>query len=373
MSFFIKDIVNGLENAVPLNLQENWDNSGYQLKLDNEPVTGVLTSLDLTPAAVSLAIKRKCNLIIIHHPFFFSPVKSISINSQDSQIIFNLIKNRICVYAMHTNFDSSYYSMSKFIAEKIGLISLSPLKPHKKTYYKLSVFIPKGYVAAVRQVLFDTANPQIGNYENCSFETKGKGSFKPLTGANPFIGEKETISFADESKLELIVSEDRLPSTIEEMKKVHPYEEVAYDVYPLFNYGGKDLEGIGIIGNFNHSIKFKDLLKKLNKLIKPAYINYCGNMEKPIKKAAIVSGSGFSFIDETIKQNSDVLISSECSHDKALKAIKNGLCLIDMPHFDTEKYFISLVKQIIENKFDIKIIENDFDVNPIFNFKEEES
>ncbi len=375
MAFFIKDIINELEISVPLDLRERWDNSGYQIKLENEPLNGVLISLDLTSTAVSMAVKKNCNLILIHHPFFFYPVSSLDINSVDSKIISDLLTNRICVYAMHTNFDSSFNSMSRYIAEKAGLSDIATLKPGKKRLYKLSVFVPKGYVSTVRETLFAFANPKIGNYENCSFETKGRGSFKPLLGAKPFIGKKEKTSFVEESKLELIVDENRLGKAVEEMKKVHPYEEVAFDVYPLANCGKNNLEGIGVVGKFKSPVKLKELLGRLNKLIKPAYINYVGDAGRLLKRAAIISGSGFSLINEVIRQKIDILISSECSYDKALKAKKNNLCLIDLPHFDTEKYFISIVKGILRDKFSIKIkiVENNIDINPIINFKGEKA
>ncbi|MCL4546600.1 MAG: Nif3-like dinuclear metal center hexameric protein, partial [Deltaproteobacteria bacterium] len=355
-----------------LSLQEKWDNSGYQLKLADEPVNGVLISLELTPEAVLLAVKSKCNLIITHHPFFFHPIKSIDINSSDATIINTLLNNKICVYSMHTNFDSSIYSMSRFIAQKINLKSLVSINPFKKKLYKLSVFVPKGYIPIVREALFKYADPVIGNYENCSFETKGRGSFKPVGEADPFIGEPEKTSFVDESKLEVIIEENKLGKTIEEIKKVHPYEEVAYDIYPLFDYGSLDIAGLGVIGEFigkEKNITLQNVIIKLKNAINADYINYTGKLKRIIKKAAIISGSGFSYINEVIDKGADVFISSECSYHNAIKAYNNNLCLIDIPHFDSEKSFNLILKEILGRYFDIKIITNNIDFNPILNFK----
>ncbi len=372
MTFLIKEIIEKLENLVPLSLQEKWDNSGYQLKLADEPVNGVLISLELTPEAVLLAVKSKCNLIITHHPFFFHPIKSIDINSSDATIINTLLNNKICVYSMHTNFDSSIYSMSRFIAQKINLKSLVSINPFKKKLYKLSVFVPKGYIPIVREALFKYADPVIGNYENCSFETKGRGSFKPVGEADPFIGEPEKTSFVDESKLEVIIEENKLGKTIEEIKKVHPYEEVAYDIYPLFDYGSLDIAGLGVIGEFigkEKNITLQNVIIKLKNAINADYINYTGKLKRIIKKAAIISGSGFSYINEVINKGADVFISSECSYHNAIKAYNNNLCLIDIPHFDSEKSFNLILKEILGRYFDIKIITNNIDFNPILNFK----
>ncbi len=376
MTFLIKEIIEKLENLVPLGLQEKWDNSGYQLKLADEPAAGVLISLELSPEAVSLAVNNKCNLLITHHPFFFNPIKSplysIDINSTDAAIVKTLLNNKICVYSMHTNFDSSLYSMSRFIAQKINLTSLFSIYPAKKKLYKLSVFVPKGYIYDVRKALFKYANPVIGNYEDCSFETKGKGSFKPISGANPFIGESDKTSFVDESKIEVIIAENNLDKTIEEMKKVHPYEEVAYDVYPLAGYGGDNTAGLGVIGKFNENetgVTLQNLIIKVKNITNSNYINYTGDLKKIIKKVAIISGSGFSYINEIINKGADAFISSECSYHEAIKAYNNNLCLIDIPHFDSEKSFNAILKEILERYFEIKILTNNIDFNPILNFK----
>ncbi len=369
MSLFIKDVVGKLEYLIPFDLQEDWDNSGYQIKLADAPLLGIVTSLDLTDKSVDLAVGKGFNLILIHHPLFFHPLSSVDLDSNDGKLTGLLIKNKICVYALHTNFDSSVYSMSRYILNKLEIKEILPLIPHKRKLYKLSVFIPKGYVRVVRDVLFKYGNPKIGNYENCSFETKGKGSFKPLEGSNPFIGESLKTTFTDESKLELLIEERFIKKAIDEMKKVHPYEEAAFDLYPLYDFGGNNTHGIGAFGDFESKITLSNLLDKIQGLFSPIFINYCGNLNKNIKKVAVVSGSGFSYIDNAVKSGCDVLISSELTQSKAIKANKSGICLIEMSHFDTEKHFTVITKDILSEEFNISVIENTDENNPFFKYK----
>ncbi|MHB1661937.1 MAG: Nif3-like dinuclear metal center hexameric protein [bacterium] len=370
MSLFIKDVVDKLENLIPLNLQEEWDNSGYQIKLAKAALSGAVISLDLTDKCVDLAVSRAFNFILTHHPLFFHPLHSIDLDSEDGELFNIIVKNKICVYSMHTNFDSSMYSMSRFIINKLKIKKILPLIPNRRKLYKLSVFIPKGYVKIVRDVLFKYGNPKIGNYENCSFETKGKGSFKPLEGSNPFIGESLKTTFTDESKLELLIEERFIEKAIDEMKKVHPYEEAAFDLYPLYgDIAGSNGNGMGAVGDFENAVPLNSLLDKIQELFSPISINYCGNLNKKIKRVAAVSGSGFSFLDEAIKSGSDVLISSELSHSKAIKANKKGICLIELSHFDTEKHFTSITKDILLNEFNIPVIENTGENNPFFKYK----
>ncbi len=372
MSLLIKDVVGKLENLIPLDLQEEWDNSGYQIKFSSTPVAGIITSLDLSKKSIDLALKTNFNLILIHHPLFFHPLRSLDFNSAAGKFIEILIKNKICVYAMHTNFDSSGYSMSRYILHKLDTKEISPLIPGKRNLYKLSVFIPKGYVKTVRNALFKYGNPKIGNYENCSFESKGKGSFKPLDDSNPFIGGAGKTSFVDESKVELLVEERFIGQAVEEMKKVHPYEEAAFDIYPLYDFGGAKEEGIGATGNFDGAIRLDNLLEKIQNTFSPIFINYCGRLNKKIKKIAVVSGSGFSFMKNAIKSGCDLLISSELKHSDAIKAGSSGICLIEMSHFDTEKYFAAITKGIIEKEFNLNIAvaENTGESNPFQKYKD---
>ncbi|MFW0884154.1 Nif3-like dinuclear metal center hexameric protein [Candidatus Acidulodesulfobacterium sp. H_13] len=369
MPLFIKDAISKLENLIPLSLQEKWDNSGFQIKQVDALLSGVLTSLDISDKCVDLAISRSFNLILTHHPVFFHPLRSMDLDSKSGNILSILIKNNICVYSMHTNFDSSVYSMSRFMINKLGIKESSPLIPRKMKLYKLSVFIPKGYVKTVRDVLFAYGNPKIGNYENCSFETRGKGSFKPLPGSDPFIGSCMKTSFADESKLELLIDERFIKKAISEMKKVHPYEEIAYDLYPVYDFGGSSPEGMGAVGDFENGMFFSVLLDKIRALFSPIFINYCGDINRKIKRVAVVSGSGFSFMDEAVKSGSDVIISSELTHDKAIKANDSGICVIELSHFDTERYFSGIVKEMLSEELGVPVIENVYENNPFFKYK----
>ena len=370
MSLFIKDVTDKLENLIPPDLQEDWDNSGYQVKLSNSPVTGIVTSLDLSKKSLDLSLKTNSNLILIHHPLFFHPLRFIDLNSPSGRFSEVLINNKICVYAMHTTFDSSVYSMSRYILNKLSAKEIMPLVSGKRNLYKLSVFIPKGYVRAVRGVLFKYGNPKIGNYENCSFETKGKGSFKPLSGSDPFIGESGKTSFVDESKVEILIKERFIKQAVEEMKKVHPYEEAAFDIFPLYDFGGKET-GTGAAGNLENAATLGKILENIRNIFSPVFINYCGRLNKKIKKIAAVSGSGFSFIDNAIKAGCDLLISSELKHSTAIRANMSGISLIEMSHFDTEKYFTEITKDIIAKEFDsnIPVFENNGENSPINKFK----
>ncbi len=368
MPLLIKDVISRIESIIPLYLQEEWDNSGYQIKSSNNPVSGIVTSLDLTTGCSKLAVNNGANLIFTHHPPFFNPVEMINLESPTGKIAGFLSGMNVCVYSLHTNFDSSIYGMSRFIGLKIGIKDLIPIANKKRKLFKLSVFIPEGHVEKVRDALFASVRPVIGNYENCSYEVKGRGSFKPLSGAKPFIGSKGKTSFVDESRLELLVPEEKLEDAIKELKRVHPYEEVAFDVYTLHDSGGNNKEGHGVMGDMDPAIKFSELLGVIQKSLNPSYINYTGDLKRRVKRIGIVAGSGFSFVDEAFRKGCDALISSELKHSEALKAVEYRICLASLSHFDTEKYFTGILKDILLKEFKgIGIFENK-EKGPVFTY-----
>ena len=100
---------------------------------------------------------------------------------------------------------------------------------------KIVVFVPLSHADIVRKAMGDAGAGQIGNYDHCSFSSKGIGRFIPNEGAKPTIGVVGKPEEVEEERIEMICSKDKASRVIEAMKKVHPYEEVAFDIYPLLS------------------------------------------------------------------------------------------------------------------------------------------
>ena len=123
----IKDIIKFLEDRFPLSLQEDWDNSGLQIGNIENDLTNILISLDLDEQTIQKAKEKSCNLIINHHPFLFSSIKSIDLNEEKGKIIKDLIKNDITVFAMHTNLDIGKGGVNDNLAKLLELRDISNL------------------------------------------------------------------------------------------------------------------------------------------------------------------------------------------------------------------------------------------------------
>ncbi len=100
---------------------------------------------------------------------------------------------------------------------------------------KLVVFVPLSHADIIREELGKAGAGKIGNYEFCSFSTHGIGRFKGNEHSNPAIGKAGNLESVEEERIEVVVPRTILKEVIEKMKAVHPYEEVAFDIYPIEN------------------------------------------------------------------------------------------------------------------------------------------
>jgi hypothetical protein len=104
------------------------------------------------------------------------------------------------------------------------------------THVKIVIFVPETHTDVVREAMGKAGAGKIGNYSHCSFSSKGIGRFKPEDGANPHIGEVGKFEEVVEERIETICEREKLQEVISAIKEVHPYDEIALDIYPLENY-----------------------------------------------------------------------------------------------------------------------------------------
>ncbi len=100
---------------------------------------------------------------------------------------------------------------------------------------KIVVFVPKSHTDIVRKAMGDAGSGKIGLYSHCSYSVDGIGRYKPLDGAHPAIGEVGKFEKVKEERIECVCERAKAKEIIAAMRKVHPYEEVAFDIYPLIS------------------------------------------------------------------------------------------------------------------------------------------
>ncbi len=358
----IADITRLIEDYAPLDLQESWDNAGMQVGNPSFEATGALLCLDVTEDILDEAIAKGINLIITHHPLLFRGIKSITGRNYIERIVIKAIKNDIAIYSAHTNMDSAVGGVSYKIAEKIGLSDVRVLSPQVGKLYKLVVFVPNEWVECVRLAMSDAGAGKIGNYDNCSYQLQGEGTFRAMDGANPYVGTLGEIHHEAEMRLEVVVPSRYKSRVIAAMLNAHPYEEPAYDIIALENESNT---GLGVIGELADVENAKSLLERVKDIFGVGVVKYCGDADKDVRRVAICGGAGSEFVHEAIAQKADVLITGDVKYHEFFGE-KDNILVADIGHYESEHFTKEIFNEIITKKIpNFAIHYAELEKNPI--------
>ncbi|WP_053219149.1 Nif3-like dinuclear metal center hexameric protein [Virgibacillus senegalensis] len=343
-----RQIIEVLEAWAPKELAYNWDNVGLQLGTLDKPVKKVMITLDVLESVADEAAEAGVDLIIAHHPILFKSLKQLDTTTAKGRTIAKLMKHEISVYAAHTNLDITEGGVSDVLAALLDIEKTTVLVPSKQDQLiKLAVYVPEAYTDKVRKAIGNLGAGHIGNYSHCSFRVKGEGTFKPLDGTDPFIGSQGELSRVDEERLETILPESKLAGVIEAIKRAHPYEEPAYDLYPVKNQG--KIVGAGRIGDLPENMTLRDLGERVKERYQIPALRVVGDLEEKVKRVAILGGSGEDFIKEAYHKGADVYITGDLSFHEAQDAWQMGLKLIDPGHH-VEKFMKEAVQNYLQQK-----------------------
>ncbi|MEY2594983.1 MAG: hypothetical protein RI965_255 [Bacteroidota bacterium] len=359
----IGDIINFLEGKAPLSLQESYDNAGLACGIKSTVCTGAITSLDFTSEILEEAIEKKFNLIIVHHPPIFKPLKRIDQTDPITGLLLKAIQNNIAVYAIHTNLDNVLWGVNGEIARRIGLQKVRVLSFLQQTHQKLIVFVPSDHKEKLLNALFASGAGAIGNYNECSFSAEGVGTFKPLTGSNPFIGNHGIRERVNESKIEVIFPSHLQQEMLATMQANHPYETVAYDLLPLENVF-QEL-GAGAIGELSTPMEIGEFLAMLKDTFKTGVIRHNTYKGGKIKRVAICGGSGKQLINNALSRGADAYITADLTyHDFFLPVEK--MLLADIGHFESEQFTSDLLTTMLNEKFPtFAVLKSAHKTNPV--------
>jgi len=343
----IKEIVDALERFAPLPLQDGFDNAGLQVGLTEATVTGALLCLDVTEEVVDEAIADNCNVIISHHPLLFNKLKRITGENYIERCVMKCIRKGIVVYSAHTNMDNALYGVNYKMAEKIGLQQLEILGPKEDNLLKLVTYVPAAYADQVRNALFQAGCGSIGKYDSCSFNADGTGTFRAGENTHPFVGKIGEEHHEKEVRIETIVPANKEGSAVKAMLDVHPYEEPAYDLFPLKNKWSQ--AGSGAIGVFDKEMPPMEFLNLLKSAFGVECLRYNDYLGTNIKRVALCGGAGAFLIPLAIERHADAFITGEIRYHEFF-GHENEILLAEMGHYESEQYtkeiFYSIIKDL---------------------------
>ncbi|HHJ09661.1 MAG TPA: Nif3-like dinuclear metal center hexameric protein [Bacteroidetes bacterium] len=344
----LKDIVTYLNGIAPLSYQESYDNSGLLTGDVEMDVNGALLTIDVTEEVVEEAVLLGLNLIIAHHPIIFKGLKKLTGDNPVERTVITAILNNIAIFAGHTNFDSIAGGVSTRMAEKLGLENINILSPKKGALKKLVTFIPVEYVEEVRRAIFEAGAGTIGNYNECSFNVVGEGTFRGSENTHPFVGEPGVPHSEKEVRTETIFPAHLQSQILRALTEAHPYEEQAYDIYPLENEF--PLAGLGVIGNLPAPLNEKEFLDKLKKVFNTSCIRHTPLLNKPVNKVALCGGTGSFLLETAIRSGADFYVSADFKYHEFFNANRN-IVIADIGHFESEQFTTELFYDLLLKKF----------------------
>jgi len=344
----IKEVLNYIEEICPLSYQESYDNCGLITGDKEKEITGVLLCLDSTEEVLKEAVKMGFNLVIAHHPILFSPIKKLTGKTYSERTLIYAIKHDLGIYAAHTNLDNIRMGVNNKIAEKLGLVNLTILSPRKGILRKLVTFCPINKAEDIRNALFIAGAGKIGNYDECSFNTEGNGTFKPGNNTNPYVGTKNKRHYEKEERIETIYPSHIENRVIQALLKAHPYEESAYDIYDLEMPHSQ--VGSGMIGEFKKPMDEKDFLSHLKKNMKLSSIRYTPFTGKKIKKVAICGGSGSFLLTNAINSGANAFVTADFKYHQFFDA-EGKILIADIGHYESEQFTPEILYGLLKEKF----------------------
>lgn len=363
MTVLLRHFAAHLEALAPLAYQEDYDNAGLIVGNPDQVVTGVLVALDTTEAVVDEAIARGCNVIVAHHPIVFRELKRFTGRTYVERTVMKAIKNDIAIYAAHTNLDHVTGGVNTKIAQKLGLQNPQILAPKTQILSKLAFFVPVENTEKVLNALFAAGAGRIGNYEHVSFRAEGIGAFTPTTGANPAIGRVGRAETVAEHRAEVILPAHLERAVVAALEQAHPYEEVAYDLYPLKN-ANTDV-GAGMIGTLPEPITETEWLAYLKRNMNLTMIRHTPLRGQAVQRVAVCGGAGGFLLNDAIRADADAFVTADYKYHEFFDA-DGRIIICDIGHYESEVFTKDVLQEHLAQKFlTFAIFLSETDTNPV--------
>ncbi len=359
----VKDITNYLERLAPLAYQESYDNSGLLVGNHKDEVSGILLTLDITEEILDEAISQGCNLIIAHHPLIFKGLKKITPDHWVERCVIKAIQNNLNLYAAHTNLDNVSHGVNKKISDQLQLVNPQILSPKTDTLFKLVTFIPHENKEEVLKAMYEAGAGQVGNYDHCSFQLDGTGTFRPGEGTKPHIGEVNEEETVNELRVEVIIESPDVFRVVKALQLSHPYEEVAYYLNTLSN-ANQDI-GSGMVGDLENPMATSDFLLFLKDKLNVNVIRHTELCHDSIERVAVCGGAGSFLLKQAMGAGADIFITGDFKYHDFFEADRR-IIIADIGHYESEQFTKDLLYEVLSKKFtNIALRLSEVVTNPI--------
>jgi dinuclear metal center YbgI/SA1388 family protein len=343
----VKDVVSLIEQLAPLHYQESYDNSGLTAGNPNDEVTGIMLCLDVTDAVLEQAHSEGLSMVISHHPLVFKPLKRLTDATRPERLMAKAIRYGLALYACHTSLDSAREGVSWRMAQILGLQNIRTLEQRDGELRKIAVYTPESHAEEVREAMFAAGAGAIGRYDKCSFNGVGVGTFRAGSDCRPFVGEIGVREDAPEVKIETVVPRHLCNSVVNAARRVHPYEEMAYDVYTLNNVA----EGIGLgtIGELPEKMAVMDFIKIVKEKFNCEHIEFNEPHCEMVSRVAMCGGSGASLAGAAAACGAEVFITGEMKFSEFFDT-EGKITTVRIGHYESEICAVDILFDYLTKK-----------------------
>ena len=359
----IKELLPVLEEMAPLAYAEDFDNVGLLVGNKEQVVTGILVCHDALESVLDEAIAKNCNLVVCFHPILFTGLKKITGSTYVERVVMKAIQHQIAIYAVHTALDNHHEGVNRIFCSVLGLENCNILIPKTKFITKMVVYTPADQAEKLREALFAAGAGNIGNYERCSFNTVGKGTFKGNAKSKPVLGSPESFIEVEETKIDVVFEKHLKQAVLQALFETHVYEEVAYELYELENTHQNI--GLGMMGTLPKPMAEQDFLLHVKQAMQTPLIRHTEFRNKPIQKVAVLGGAGSFAIKNAIQAGADAFLTADLKYHNFYEA-ENQLLLADIGHYESERYTKNYIVDFLRKKIlSFAIILSEANTNPV--------
>lgn len=343
----VSELMRILDKLAPFSLAEPWDNCGLLVGDESAPVVKVLAALEVTETVLREAVDEGFDTVLTHHPVLFSSPRRLVESDEQGRLLRGAIRAGVNLIACHTNLDSSPGGIADIVGQAVGLKDMVPLQMASAGWYKFVGFVPQDALPQVAQAVFAAGAGVIGEYGDCAYAIDGEGWFRPGADAKPAVGKPNKAERVAEVRWETVVRRGQLDAAIRAFVDAHPYEEPAFDVYPLEDRLLR--AGLGRVGTLDSVLTVEALATRAAAAFGIPEPLIGGDVGKSVCRVAVLPGSGGSLLSEAAGA-ADAFITGDLSYHDSAKALALGLALVTLPHGELEWGAMSRWSDVLARK-----------------------
>lgn len=338
-----------LDRFAPVSLAEEWDNVGLLCGDAEALVTKALVTLDITSDVVRQAARDGVQLVVSHHPVIFHPLRAVTARGPGA-VPLKLAAAGVAAICMHTNLDVCAGGVNDALARALGLREPRVLLPMgREPFCKIVAFVPEEQAAAVREAMARAGAGRLGRYDGCAFTSLGEGTFRPLEGAHPFIGEAGRTETVREARVEVVCPRRCSGAVVAAMRAAHPYEEPAFDVFP--DEGPGEEYGLGRVGSIGRETPLGTFARLVKERLGSSGVQV-SDAGGPVRRAAVSSGAcDGDVLNAARRAGADTFVTGEIKHSLMLEALETGVNVVAAGHYETENVVCPVLQSRLAEAF----------------------